>query len=141
MLLGFGQTGDPQVTAAAGHDQNYLAISGILSAFRRAGERPMPPVNLLGDFAGGGFVCAMGVLLALIERGKSGKGQVIDAAMVDGANYVSTFLFRDWMMGRYLNEHDEVGTNLLDTGAPFYDTYACKDGKFLSVVRHDFLNY
>lgn len=132
-MTGFGQGGDPKFSLAAGHDQNYLATSGALSALRRKGQKPTPPVNLLGDFAGGGFVCAMGVLLALLERHKSGKGQVIDAAMIDGANYVSMYIFRAWAFGQYANELDTVGTNLLDTGCPFYDTYECKDGQFLSV--------
>ncbi len=141
LYVGFGQGGDPSVANAAGHDQNYLALSGILSALRRKGKKPTPPVNLLGDFAGGGLTCAMGVLLALLERHKSGKGQIIDAAMTDGANYISMFLFRNWIEGSFMNEDKFVGTNVLDTGSPFYDTYVCKDGKFISVVSFLFSYY
>jgi alpha-methylacyl-CoA racemase len=132
-MTGFGQGGDEKVEKAAGHDINYLAQSGVLSALRREGERPLPPVNLLGDFAGGGMMCAMGVLLALLERQKSGKGQIVDAAMVDGVPYVSSFVYKAWGFGQYRNELAGVGTNLLDTGAHFYDTYTCKCGGHFSV--------
>jgi alpha-methylacyl-CoA racemase len=114
----------------AGHDINYIALSGALSLFRRKGERPLPPGNLLGDFAGGGMLCAMGILLALIERNNSGKGQVVDAAMVDGAANISTFWWG--LLGNQLMTLD-IGTNMLDSGAPFYQTYETADGKFMSV--------
>jgi alpha-methylacyl-CoA racemase len=114
----------------AGHDINYIAISGMLSMIGRRGERPVAPINLLGDFAGGGMLCALGITLALLERGRSGKGQIVDAAMVDGAAYLGTFLYRFRAMGMW---SDERGTNLLDGGAPFYETYRTKDGKFMSV--------
>jgi alpha-methylacyl-CoA racemase len=114
----------------AGHDINYIALSGTLSCFGRKGERPLPPVNLLGDFAGGGMLCALGIALALFERSRSGKGQVIDAAMVDGAANLATFLFGFRTAGLW---SDDRGTNLLDTGAPFYDTYETADGKHVSV--------
>jgi alpha-methylacyl-CoA racemase len=98
--------------------------------FRRKGEKPLPPCNLLGDFAGGGMLCAMGILLALIERNSSGKGQVVDAAMVDGATNISTFFWG--LLGNHLMTLD-IGTNVLDSGAPFYQTYETADGRFMSV--------
>lgn len=127
-LTGWGQEGP--YANMAGHDINYIALSGALSQIGRRGERPVPPVNLLGDFAGGGMLCAMGILLALFERTRSGRGQVIDAAMIDGAAYLSMMLFKLRSMGWW---SDERGTNFLDTGAPFYDTYETKDGKYVSV--------
>jgi alpha-methylacyl-CoA racemase len=127
-LTGWGQNGP--YASMAGHDINYIALSGALSLFRRKGERPLPPCNLLGDFAGGGMLCAMGILLALIERNNSGKGQVVDAAMVDGAANLSTFLWG--LLGNQLMTLD-IGTNMLDSGAPFYQTYETEDGKFMSV--------
>eukprot|EP01062_Namystynia_karyoxenos_P078295 TRINITY_DN8044_c0_g1_i1.p1 TRINITY_DN8044_c0_g1~~TRINITY_DN8044_c0_g1_i1.p1 ORF type:complete len:425 (+),score=114.30 TRINITY_DN8044_c0_g1_i1:84-1277(+) len=132
-MTGFGQGGDPEVRDAAGHDINYLAVSGVLSALRMHGQRPNPPVNILGDFAGGGFLCAWGILLALFERQRSGKGQVVDAAMVDGAAYLSSFLYKGALRGAWRNDLDGVGTNLLDGGAPFYRTYTCKCGGHFAV--------
>jgi alpha-methylacyl-CoA racemase len=127
-LTGYGQSGP--YASMAGHDINYIAISGALSLIGRKGERPVAPVNLLGDFAGGGMLCALGIVLALVERARSGKGQIVDAAMVDGAAYLSALIFDlraiEWW-------RDERGTNLLDGGAPFYDTYETKDGKYVSV--------
>ena len=127
-LTGWGQDG-PYATMA-GHDIDYIAMSGALSLFGRPGDKPLPPVNLLGDFAGGGMLCAMGILLALFEKTRSGKGQVVDAAMVDGAAHLSTFLFGFFRAGLWSKDR---GTNLLDTGAPFYDTYATSDGEFMAV--------
>lgn len=127
-LTGWGQSGP--FAPMAGHDINYIALSGALSLIGRKGERPVPPVNLLGDFAGGGMLCALGILLALIERFRSGKGQVVDSAMVDGAAYLSAVIFKLFAVGWWKDEH---GTNLLDTAAHFYDTYETKDGKYLSV--------
>ncbi|MHB8068422.1 MAG: CaiB/BaiF CoA transferase family protein [Desulfobaccales bacterium] len=127
-LTGWGQSGS--YARMAGHDINYIALSGALSLFRRKGERPLPPCNLLGDFAGGGMLCAMGILLALIERNNSGKGQVIDAAMLDGAANLATFFFG--LLAHHLITLD-IGTNLLDGGAPFYQTYETSDGKFMAV--------
>jgi len=127
-LTGWGQGGP--YAAMAGHDINYIALSGALSLFRRRGERPLPPCNILGDFAGGGMLCALGVLLALLEREKSGKGQVIDAAMLDGASYLS-ILFHGLLANRLMSL--DIGTNMLDGGAPYYQTYETKDGKFLAV--------
>ncbi len=127
-LTGWGQEG--AYAGMAGHDINYIALSGVLSLFRRQGERPLPPCNLLGDFGGGGMLCAMGILLALIERTRSGKGQVIDAAMVDGAAVLSTYFYG--LLGNRMMSPD-IGTNMLDGGAPYYQTYETSDGKFMAV--------
>lgn len=127
-LTGWGQNGP--YASMAGHDINYIALSGALSMFRRKGENPLPPCNLLGDFAGGGMLCAMGILLALIERNNSGKGQVVDAAMVDGATNISTLFWG--LLANHLMTLD-IGTNMLDSGAPYYQTYETADGKFMSV--------
>lgn len=127
-LTGWGQSGT--YASMAGHDINYIALSGALSLFGRKGEKPLPPVNLVGDFAGGGMLCALGVVMALFERTRSGVGQVVDAAMVDGAASLATFLFGLRAAGIW---SDERGTNMLDTGAPFYDTYETSDGEFMSV--------
>ena len=127
-LTGWGQEG--RYASMAGHDINYIALSGALSLFRRSGERPLPPCNILGDFAGGGMLCAMGILLALVERTRSGKGQVVDAAMVDGATSLST-LFWGLLANRLMTL--EIGTNMLDGGAPYYQTYETADHKFMSV--------
>jgi alpha-methylacyl-CoA racemase len=127
-LTGWGQNGP--YAGMAGHDINYIALSGALSLFRREGEKPLPPCNLLGDFAGGGMLCAMGILLALIERNNSGKGQVVDAAMIDGATNISTLFWG--LLANHLMTLD-IGTNMLDSGAPYYQTYETADGKFMSV--------
>ncbi len=127
-LTGWGQDGP--YAAMAGHDIDYIAISGALSLFGRPGDKPLPPINLLGDFAGGGMLCALGIVLALFERSRSGKGQVIDSAMVDGAAHLTSFLFGFFHAGFWSKER---GTNLLDTGAPFYDTYRTADGEFMAV--------
>jgi alpha-methylacyl-CoA racemase len=127
-LTGWGQDGP--YARLAGHDINYIALSGALSLFRRKGERPLPPCNVLGDFAGGGMLCGLGILLALIERGKSGKGQVVDAAMVDGATHLLTYFFG--LVAHGLMTPD-IGTNMLDGGAPYYQTYETADGKFMAV--------
>jgi alpha-methylacyl-CoA racemase len=127
-LTGFGQDGP--YAGMAGHDINYIALSGALSLLGRKGEKPAAPINLLGDFAGGGMLCALGITLALLERGHSNRGQVVDAAMVDGAAYLSTFIYKFRNAGMW---RDERGTNMLDGGAPFYDTYRTKDGQFMSV--------
>jgi alpha-methylacyl-CoA racemase len=114
----------------AGHDINYIAVSGALSLFRRKGDKPLPPCNLLGDFAGGGMLCAMGIMLALIEKSKSGKGQVVDAAMIDGAASFSTLFYG--LIAHHLMTLD-IGSNMLDSGAPYYQTYETADGKFMAV--------
>eukprot|EP00298_Acanthocystis_sp_HF-20_P012429 c19880_g1_i3.p1 GENE.c19880_g1_i3~~c19880_g1_i3.p1 ORF type:complete len:401 (+),score=198.52 c19880_g1_i3:34-1236(+) len=131
-LTGWGQNGDPKVFTTSGHDINYLALTGVLGAIKRQGEKPMPPANLVADFAGGGLTCALGILLAILQRNKNGKGQVIDAAMVDGAIYLSSFLFQN-VPFLFSSDINKVGTNLLDSGAPFYGTYECKDGNFMAV--------
>lgn len=127
-LTGWGQNGP--FAKRAGHDINYISLSGALSLFRRKGERPLPPTNLLGDFAAGGMLCAMGILLALIERTRSGKGQVVDAAMVDGAAYLET-IFYGLLASQEMSL--DIGTNLLDSGAHFYQTYETLDGKYVAV--------
>ncbi len=127
-LTGWGQKGP--YARMAGHDINYIALSGSLSLFRRRGERPLPPCNIMGDFAGGGMLCAMGIFLALIERNRSGKGQVVDAAMVDGAANLSTLFYG--LLANHLMTLD-IGTNMLDGGAPYYQTYETADGKFMAV--------
>jgi len=127
-LTGWGQKGP--YSSMAGHDINYIAVSGALSLFKRKGDKPLPPCNLLGDFAGGGMLCAMGILLGLIERRKSGKGQVVDAAMVDGTASFLTFfhgLFAHHLMNL------DIGSNMLDSGAPYYQTYETADGKYMAV--------
>ncbi|PKN65150.1 MAG: carnitine dehydratase [Deltaproteobacteria bacterium HGW-Deltaproteobacteria-15] len=127
-LTGWGQHGP--FASRAGHDINYIALAGALSLFRRKGERPLPPCNMLGDFAGGGMLCALGILLALLERQKSGKGQVVDAAMVDGASHIAMFFYG--LMANHLMTMD-IGTNMLDGGAHFYQTYETRDGKYVAV--------
>eukprot|EP01060_Flectonema_neradi_P004366 TRINITY_DN12815_c0_g1_i1.p1 TRINITY_DN12815_c0_g1~~TRINITY_DN12815_c0_g1_i1.p1 ORF type:complete len:362 (+),score=71.69 TRINITY_DN12815_c0_g1_i1:42-1127(+) len=132
-ITGFGQGGLRSTEHAAGHDINYLATSGVLSALRQQGRNPTPPVNILADFAGGGAMCAFGIVVALLERTKSNKGQVIDAAMVDGAAYLGTFISEMVRLGSISNTRNGVGTTMLDGGAPFYQTYETKDGEFFSV--------
>ncbi|KAM6229869.1 alpha-methylacyl-CoA racemase [Porphyrio hochstetteri] len=127
-LTGFGQTG--KHAKSAGHDINYLALSGVLSKLGRKDENPYAPVNILADFAGGGVMCALGIVTALYERTKSGKGQIIDASMVEGIAYLSSFLWKSQCLGLWSRPR---GENLLDSGAPFYETYKTSDGKFMAV--------
>jgi alpha-methylacyl-CoA racemase len=127
-MTGWGQAGP--LAQRAGHDINYIAIAGALEPIGRAGERPHAPQNLLGDFAGGGLMLALGVVSALLERDRSGRGQVVDAAMVDGAALLTTFLHGMHSNGLWKGER---GTNMLDGGAPFYDTYETSDGKYMAV--------
>jgi alpha-methylacyl-CoA racemase len=126
-MTGFGQEGP--MAQAAGHDINYIALAGALAHIGRAGEKPLPPLNLVGDFGGGGMLLALGVCAALVERARSGKGQVVDAAMVDGAATLMAFIHGFYAGGGW----GERGTNLLDTGAHFYDTYETKDAKYISL--------
>ncbi|MCG5219839.1 CaiB/BaiF CoA transferase family protein [Streptosporangium sp. KLBMP 9127] len=126
-MTGWGQQGP--LASTAGHDIDYIAVSGVLSMLGRTGEKPTPPINILGDFAGGGLMLAYGVLLALVERGRTGKGRVIDAAMVDGASV----LFAMFHHGAQSGSWGPRGTNLLDTGAPMYDTYETADGEHMAV--------
>jgi alpha-methylacyl-CoA racemase len=127
-MTGWGQQGP--LAPRAGHDIDYAAIGGALHTVGRAHEPPPPPVNYLADFGGGGTFLAIGVLAALLERGRSGEGQVIDVAMVDGAASQTAFLHGLLSMGAWTTER---GSNLLDGGAPFYDTYRCADGRFVAV--------
>jgi alpha-methylacyl-CoA racemase len=127
-MTGWGQDGP--LAHAAGHDINYIAIAGVLNSFQRSGERPMPPLNLVGDFGGGGLLLAFGLVCGLFEAARSGQGQVVDAAMVDGAAILSTMIHAFIAMGIW---QDEPGTNLLDTGAHFYEVYETADGKHFAV--------
>jgi alpha-methylacyl-CoA racemase len=127
-MTGFGQDGP--LAQAAGHDINYIALAGVLHAIGRKGEAPVPPLNLVGDFGGGGMFLAFGVVCALLEAQRSGKGQVVDAAMVDGSATLMALMYGMFAQGTW---KDERGVNVLDTGAPWYDTYQTKDGKWLSV--------
>jgi alpha-methylacyl-CoA racemase len=127
-LTGYGQTGP--LSHEAGHDINYVAQTGVLHALRREGEAPHPPINLLGDYAGGGTFAALGIVCALFESQTSGAGQVVDAAMIDGVASLSARI-QGLRAAGVLS--DEPGTNYLDGGAPFYDTYCCADGKYVAV--------
>lgn len=127
-LTGYGQNGP--LSLAAGHDINYLAMSGLLSRLGRSTEKPYAPLNLVADFAGGGLTCALGIVLALLERTKSGKGQIVDASMVEGAAYVGSFVWKSRRISMWDNPR---GQNMLDSGAPFYDTYQTSDGKYVAV--------
>jgi alpha-methylacyl-CoA racemase len=127
-MTGWGQDGP--LAPRAGHDINYIALAGVLHAFGRKGEAPVPPLNLIGDFGGGGMLLGFGVACGLIEAARSGKGQVIDAAMVEGASLLAAMFAGflkagSWSEGR--------GENILDTGAPWYDVYETKDGKYVSI--------
>ncbi|NYT62472.1 CoA transferase [Alcaligenaceae bacterium] len=127
-MTGWGQTGP--LAQAAGHDLNYIALTGVLHAIGREGQAPSIPLALTGDMGGGALYLAMGVLAALLEASKSGQGQVIDAAIVDGAASLATAFY-----GMHAAEiwQDERGTNILDSGAPFYDVYECSDGQWISI--------
>lgn len=127
-MTGWGQTGP--MASAAGHDINYIGLSGALHAIGRKGERPVVPLNLVGDFGGGGMLLAFGMVCALLEAQKSGKGQVVDAAMVDGSASLMAMFFSMRAMGLF---KEERGTNLLDSGAHFYETYETKDGKYICI--------
>ncbi|KAI5924347.1 CoA-transferase family III [Camillea tinctor] len=129
-LAGFRRAG--RYARMAGHDINYLAVAGVLGLLGRRGQRPHAPWNLLADFAGGGAALVHGVLLALLARARDGKGQVVEANMVDGASYVATFA-RAVVSSGELGGVRARGENLLDGGAPFYDTYATRDGKYVAV--------
>ncbi|MEE4382008.1 MAG: CaiB/BaiF CoA-transferase family protein [Pseudomonadales bacterium] len=125
-MTGWGQDGP--MAQAAGHDINYIGLSGALHAIGRAGERPVPPLNLVGDFGGGGMLLAFGLVCGLLEAQRSGQGQVVDAAMVDGAASLMAMFFSFAAQGGFT---DQRGSNLLDGGAHFYDTYETKDGKYV----------
>ena len=127
-MTGWGQDGP--LAATAGHDIDYIGVSGALHPIGRAGQRPVPPLNLVADFGGGGMLLALGMLAALLERERSGLGQVVDAAMVDGSALLTSFLHGLLAAGAW---QDQRGTNLLDGGAPFYDTYETADGRHVAV--------
>ena len=127
-MTGWGQDGP--MAARAGHDINYISLTGALHAIGRPGERPVPPLNLVGDFGGGSMLLVVGVLGALWEAQRSGRGQVVDAAMVDGASMLMQIVWGLLGQGIW---NDERGTNLLDGHAPFYDTYSCADGRHVAV--------
>ena len=127
-MTGWGQ--EEPMAQAAGHDINYIALTGALDAIGRKGEAPVPPLNLVGDFGGGGMLLAYGIVCALVERGVSNRGQVVDAAMVDGASTLMAMMYAMKAMGVW---NSERGSNMLDTGAHFYDAYETSDGKYISI--------
>jgi alpha-methylacyl-CoA racemase len=127
-MTGWGQDGP--LAPRAGHDINYIALAGVLHAIGREGEAPVPPLNLVGDFGGGGMLLGFGVACALIEAARSGKGQVVDAAMVEGASLLAA-MFAGFLKTKSWNE--ARGVNILDTGAPWYNVYETKDGKYVSI--------
>ena len=127
-MTGWGQDGPMAQTA--GHDINYIALSGALSAIGTKGEKPVPPLNLVGDFGGGGMLLAFGLVCALLEAKNSGKGQVVDTAMVDGAATLMSMFYTMTAAGMWKPER---GTNMLDGGAHFYDTYETSDGEYISI--------
>src|SRR5215469_1182503 len=128
-VTGWGQDGP--LAHAAGHDLNYIALTGALHAIGRAGGPPTPPLNLVGDFGGGALYLVMGVLAAIIDARQSGRGQVVDAAMVDGASSLMTSIYGGKASGRLAGPR---GTNITDSGAYFYEVYECADGKYVSVA-------
>ena len=127
-MTGWGQTGP--YAPAAGHDINYISLAGALHTYGREGEKPTPPINMVGDFGGGGMMLAFGMVSALLSAKTTGKGQVIDCAMTEGAAVLMGMIWGFRGMGAW---KDERGVNMLDTGAHFYDTFECSDGKFISI--------
>ena len=127
-MTGWGQDGP--LAHAAGHDINYIALAGVLHTVGRAGGPPVPPLNLVGDFGGGGLYLAFGVVCALLEARTSGQGQVVDAAMVDGAASLAGAVYGMRAMGAWT---DARGENILDSGAPWYDVYETKDGQYVAI--------
>lgn len=127
-MTGWGQDGP--LSQRAGHDLNYLSLTGALHAIGEPGGKPVVPLNLVADFGGGSMFLVTGVLAALVERAVSGRGQVVDVAMVDGVSQLMSMTWAMWSAGGW---RDQRGTNLLDGGAPFYDTYACADGRWVAV--------
>jgi alpha-methylacyl-CoA racemase len=128
-MTGWGQEGP--YAQAAGHDINYISLAGALAHFGRAGEAPVPPLNMVGDFGGGGMFLAFGVVCALLEAQRSGVGQVVDTAMVDGAAVLMSMFWAFSAIGMF--DEKAPGTNLLDTGAHFYDVYRCADDRYISI--------
>ncbi|HEX5994904.1 MAG TPA: CaiB/BaiF CoA-transferase family protein [Jiangellales bacterium] len=127
-MTGWGQHGP--LARQAGHDINYIGLTGVLHAIGTADGRPTPPLNLVGDFGGGSMYLALGILSALWQRERSGQGQVVDAAIVDGTCSLAQ---QFWILRGLGAWTDERAANLLDTGAPFYDTYECADGRYVAV--------
>jgi alpha-methylacyl-CoA racemase len=127
-MTGWGQTGP--MAECAGHDLNYIALSGVLSTIGPAGGRPVPPLNLVGDYGGGGMLMAMGVLAALVNVQRGGAGQVVDAAMTEGAAQLGSVVWGLLAGGHWTEQR---GSNLLDGGAPWYDTYETLDGRYMSI--------
>ena len=127
-MTGWGQSGS--IAHSAGHDINYISLSGALHAIGRVGERPVPPLNLVGDFGGGGMMLAFGMVCALLEARTSSQGQVVDAAMTDGSALLAAPIFGMYASGMWKPER---GVNMLDSGAHFYDAYECSDGRWISV--------
>ncbi|MEO9467583.1 CaiB/BaiF CoA-transferase family protein [Parasphingorhabdus sp.] len=127
-MTGWGQYGP--LAHAAGHDINYISVSGALHAFGRANEKPTPPINMVGDFGGGGMMLALGMVSALLHAKTGGEGQVVDCAMTDGSAALMAMIFDFQNIGQW---RDERGVNLLDTGAHFYDSYETSDGKYISI--------
>lgn len=127
-MTGWGQDGP--YANAAGHDINYISLAGALEPIGRRGEAPVPPLNMLGDFGGGGMLLAFGMVCGILEARQSGSGQVVDAAMVDGAATLVSFIWGLKAAGLWESER---GTNLLDTGAPCYDVYRCADDRYISI--------
>jgi alpha-methylacyl-CoA racemase len=127
-MTGWGQEGP--LAARAGHDINYIALAGVLNAFGRKGQAPVPPLNLVGDFGGGGMLLGFGIACALLHAQKTGQGQVVDAAMVDGASLLAAMFSGFLAAGRWTEER---GANILDTGAPWYDCYETRDGKYVAI--------
>lgn len=128
-MTGFRRDG--KYSQMAGHDINYIAVSGVLSLFGHKGEKPYPPGNVMGDFAGGGAMCFLGILLALLGRERNGgRGQVVEANIVDGSAILATMPRLGMKIPIWSGER---GTNLLDGGSPYYDTYETKDGKYMAV--------
>jgi alpha-methylacyl-CoA racemase len=128
-MTGWGQDGP--YSSTAGHDINYIALAGALAHYGRAGEKPTPPINMVGDFGGGGMLLAYGIACGLVSASTTGKGQVVDAAMVDGAAALMTMIWAFHHMGLW--DVDRRGSNMLDTGAHYYDTYETADAKFVSI--------
>lgn len=127
-MTGWGQEGP--LARAAGHDINYIALSGALHTYGRAGQKPTPPTNAVGDYGGGGMMLAFGMVAAILSARTTGKGQVVDCAMVDGAAIITAPMYSFLAAGIW---QDERGVNLLDTGAPYYETYETSDGKFVAL--------
>jgi alpha-methylacyl-CoA racemase len=127
-MTGWGQTGPRAHTA--GHDINYIALSGVLDCVGRAGDKPTPPINLIGDFGGGGMMLAFGMLAAILHAQKTAQGQVIDCAMVDGSALLASMIWSFVAQGVWSGQR---GSNMLDSGAHFYDTYTCADGAHISI--------